>query len=421
MKRFASAALAALLTVLLLSACGDPQLFSDSETLSATVQRNKDTSVTFNYADGAQELPKAYTSYAVGITDFSLRQLRFRATASTDSFVFSPAAASLQAALLANGASKDTRQEILQALGGGALTLEDINTCSSYFKSRMESVSKADSSEANAAHVTFDSTLLVDEAVDVRSAFLQANADYYGCDIFRFDFKGEHAAQKLNHYWQSHTSDCGVPLNGSLNMVSACTLSDTWLEASAEAGSGQFKGANGAKAMPFFTSNAKLLHNGKTTGVLKYTAGNPLRLLVALPDKGTAFDNWLNGFDNTALQNLLDSMDITKTAKVTLPAISIPGSQTATALSPTLTKSGLFSLFGSKAGFSALSYTAAAAMGDFYAIDADFTLNRDGVNTTTAAPSATLADGEAFTADRPFLFFLLDNETNIPVLAGCYR
>lgn len=420
MKRRLTAVLTVWLALSVLAACGNPQVFSEGETLSASRQRNQDSAVTYNYADGAQEPPKAYTSYAGSITDFALRQLRYRAQQDSGSFVFSPAAASLQTALLANAASKDTRQELLLALGGGALTLDDLNACSSYFKSRMETVGRSDQKEADAAGVAFNGAMLLDDSVDVRSAFLQTNADYYGYDVFRFAYHGENAAQKLQHYLQPYTSDGSLACNGSLNFVSACTLHDTWLEASADAAEGTFRGAGKTEALPYFTSNAKLLHSGKTTGVLKYTAATPLKLLVALPDDGKAFDSWAESFDAAALNGLLDSMDITKTAAVTLPAISVAGDGT-TVADDRLTNSGLFSLFSGKAGFSALSYTENAAMGSFYEINAAFTLDRNGVNTTTAAPAATPADGEAFTVDRPFLFFLLDNESNIPVLAGCYR
>lgn len=421
MKRRVSAALSLLLTAAVLAACGNPQVFSEEETLSARHQRKQNSAYTFNYADGAREAPKAYSAYAGSVTDFALRQLRFRARQDSAGFVFSPMAASLQAALLANAASKDTRQEILRALGAGTLTAEDVNVCSSYCKSRLETVGKADDSEKNAAGITLDGALLLDKTVDVRSAFLQTNADFYGCDIFRYAYDGEYAAQKLNHYWQAYTDDCGIAPNGALNAVYACSVSDTWLEASAEAAEGAFRGTDKTERLPYFTSNAKLLHSGKATGVLKYTAETPLKLLVALPDDGAAFDSWVQGFDAAALNALLGSMDVTKTAAVNLPAFSVPGSKKAVAVNDRLANSGLFSLSGGKASFTALSYTEAAAMGSFYELSADFTLNRSGVNTTAAAPAAAVADGESLTVDRPFLFFLLDNESNIPVLAGCYR
>ena len=102
---------------------------------------------TYHYADGAQDPPTTYTTFANGVTTFALSAFRARSQAEKGSFVFSTASSFLQLNLLANAASADTRLEILQALAGN-LTLDDCNACSSYFKSRIESVSKIGQKEA---------------------------------------------------------------------------------------------------------------------------------------------------------------------------------------------------------------------------------------------------------------------------------
>lgn len=425
MKRRATAVAAALLAVLFAS-CGSAAEFSGSERLLDGVTRSGDVTLTYNYTDGASEPPTCYTDYSAGVTEFCLRQLRVRAQSETGSFVFSPASATLQTALLANAGSADTRQEILSALSG-TLTLEEINACSSYFQSRMESVSRAqqpdneESPDGVQERVSFDGALLADADTDVKTSFLQTDKDYYSYDVLRYAFDDGNAADKLAAYLRPYTDDSDFTPVKHIDLVGACTVSDGWLEMSSDVTKGTFKGQNGSRSADFFTSAAKLLRSKKATGALKYTAKNPLKLVVAVPNEGVDLDSYVQGFDGSELTALLDSMDVTRSAAVSLPVFSVPTDKKAVSLADVLTKSGLFTLFSDRAGFSALSFSQNIKMGAMAEIPPDFTLNRGGVN-HEANPSATaVSAGDAFTADRPFVFFLLDNESNIPVLTGIYR
>ena len=115
--------------------------------------------------------------------DFSLRQLRQHSQDAKESFVFSPASAALQLGALANGASGDTRSEILLALTG-TLGLDDLNACSSYFKSRLESVSRA-GKRAPAEQLTFGGALLHrQEALTSKPRFAGGKRFFYGYDVF---------------------------------------------------------------------------------------------------------------------------------------------------------------------------------------------------------------------------------------------
>ena len=199
--------------------------------------------------------------------------------------------------------------------------------------------------------------------------------------------------------------------------MSALALNDGWVEAAAENVKGTFNGTNGAQTADYFTSSAKLLHSDRADAVLKYTAKNPLKLLIILPKDANAFDDYVSRLDATELNRLLDSMDITKQATAALPAFSVKADKKAQPLSGTLTKCGLYTLFGSDASFSALSYSQSVKAGEMYELAPVFSLDRNGINTQTTAAAAQTEPAE-LTVDRPFVFLLLDNESNLPVLAG---
>ena len=135
-KRIACLAAAA---ALCLTACAG-EGFSDNEFLSRGVARSRDTSLTFNYADGASEPPLAYNSFANTTATFGFKLLR-RSYREDGNTAVMPANAILQLSLLLNGAKGDTKQEILFALGN-ELSADSLNTCSSYFQSRMQTVGR---------------------------------------------------------------------------------------------------------------------------------------------------------------------------------------------------------------------------------------------------------------------------------------
>lgn len=427
MKRRLTAVLAALLCLPVLASCGDNGGFSDKERLSAEQKRSTDITVTYNYADGAAEPPQNYIPYSDAVTQFSLALFSSLAKENKGSFTCSPVSSALLLSMLANGGSKDTRQEILRAVDG-SMSLEDVNACSSYFKSRMESVSRTGKKEAPAEKVTLDGALLADDGVNIKTSFLQVNADFYGYDVFRFVYSDENAAEKLGNYLKSYTSQSGIGTlkSGTINLTGAVSVVDNWLQGDKiEAAKGKFKGEDGERDAVFLTSDESCLQSEKAVGVLKYTSENPLKLLLIEPKEPEKFSEYAAGFDTAELEALLGSLDVTKKQPAVIPEFTIETDGKARALSTALSASGLYTLFSEKAAFSGLSYTQKVRLDEFYEIPPSFSLTRSGINAASdgkTAPDASLKPSkDAVVFDHPFIFMLLDNESGLPVVAGIYR
>lgn len=432
MKRLTAVFLAAIMTILVLASCANPEEFSDDERLSQKYARAKTADVTYNYEDGATEPPQAYNEYANLITGFELKYFRNRFQSSAESFVISPVSTILQLSLIANGASGDTRQEILNALC--ATTLDNVNACSSYLKSRLEYVSRIGLSQENSSekYVRLDGAFLIDDGNDIKSAFLQTDADYYGYDVFRYDFAGENAAEKLKNYLSDYTEE-GLPAQESKSgfyTVSASSVIDNWLEPYTNSGAtGVFQSTGGEREQRYLTSEESVLKSNKAVGVVKYTEKNPLKLIIAMPNEDITLKDYVKNFTNEEYAKLTDSLDITQKGKVAIPVFSTPASQKATALSDTLTDCGLYSLFTDKAQFDSLSFSESLGIAEMYDFEPAFSLTENGINkasSNTRMPvqntTETLdADADTVVFNRPFLFILADNETNIPVYIGVYR
>ena len=68
MKKALSVALCLLMAGTVLTACSNPDEFSDTENLSLKYTRSDKTDDTFNYADGAKTAPSSYDTYSAKIT-----------------------------------------------------------------------------------------------------------------------------------------------------------------------------------------------------------------------------------------------------------------------------------------------------------------------------------------------------------------
>ncbi len=438
-KKLLSGFLCAALICAALCACSDSNVFSDRERLSAGYTRPTDAEKTYNYADGAAQPPAAYNSYANLITGYELKLFRNMA-AENSTFAFSPAANAIGLSLLANGAKGDTLSEIKLALGLD-LSTEDLNTCSSYFKSRLESVSKKEESktdelsgktvaEENPGELTLGEALLFNNKSDVRTAFLQNNADYYGADIARFDFSDKGNSVKLNSLLDINYSDKLITeKDGSLCAVSYGKIKDIWL--SPYAYEDIIDGKFGNKSISFMKSTDSYIFSASAKGIIKYTAKNPLKLVLIMPNENVKISDYVKTFDSVEYTKLLESFSVTSRADASVPQFEIKSADEPEPMSGAMQKSGLYTLFSDKTDFGNLAHSDNVFLNEFYELKTGFCLNKSGVSTAsdklsevTLAAKAPVSESKEkntqLVFNRPFIFMLIDNECNIPVYMGVY-
>lgn len=440
MKKAIALLMCLALVVCTFCACGDPTDFSDGEKLSKDYTRSTDPAESFNYNDGATSAPLSYNVYASSVSNFELRLFRnyfAQKSDKTKSSVFAPATAALQLSLLANGATGDTQDEIKLALGKD-LRIDNINQCSSYFKSRMEAVSKTGSGEVDelsgkktkeskSEYVRFGLNLFFNDISDVKTSFLQTNASYFENNVYRFLFSDKNAVSKVNKSLSDFSSnDLFENLNekDSLFLVNACDMSDLWLDnySKSDIEKGTFKSGNGEKSVNFMTSNESLIKNKNAKGIIKYTSKNPLKLMIVMPNEGVSLEEYVSDFNYTEFSDLLDSVDITKKVTAQIPEFSISSEEQPQPLSDALADSGLYTLFTDDALFKNITHTDNFKLNEIYEITPEITVNAAGINSDSKIVEKRVKElektDETIKIDRPFIFLLIDNESSIPVYIG---
>lgn len=438
-KKILLSSLCAVLAVML-CACSASGGFQGGELLSEGYERSDDVSKTYNYNDGVEDLPAAYNSYANLIMGYELKLFRALA-AESGSFAFSPSADALDLSLLSNGAKGDTLAEIMLVLGSD-LSQDVLNACNSYFKSRLEAVSKISAektdelsgkklSEDNVAQIDFDSALIFNSNTDVRTSFLQSNADFYGDDIVRFDFSDDTAKESLNALFGGNETAGKVELDktDSLVTLSSIGFSDLWL--TPYGADSVYEGKFGDKTASFMKSDESCIESETAKGIIKYTAKNPLKLVLIMPNEDIGIEKYAKQFDSVEYMNLLESFSVTSRVEASIPQFEIPASSEPFAMSGVMKKSGLYNLFSDSTDFGNIAHSNGLVLNEMYELRQGFSLNKDGIFTADQKPADSklnqAQNGESETAgseleklvfDRPFIFMVIDNESSIPVYMG---
>lgn len=445
MKKTIALILALIMSASTLSACSDSERFSNKENLSDDYKRNTEASITYNYNDGTESTPSSYNNYSSYITNFELRMFRNHYALAEDknsSFVLAPINSVFQLGLIANGASGDTSDEISLALGSD-LTFDDINQCSSYFKSRIEAVSKIQSDEINelsgktedasdTEYIKFNNSLFFNDTSDIKTKFLQTNADYYGNDIFRFMFSDENALTKIGNQFTDFTDNFAITElkeADTLVSISASDISDLWLTpyAKTDIEKGTFNATGGSRDVSYMTSTESYIKSKTAQGIIKYTKKNPLKLMLVMPNEDISLDEYVSDFNHLEFTNLIESFDITKNVNAVIPEFSIKNDGKVKPLSATLEESGLYTLFTEDATFHEMSHSKDLLLNEMYDILPSITVNQAGISGTVDKDVKSVLEKhtkEVIRAesdlkfDRPFIFLLIDNETNIPIYIG---
>lgn len=441
MKKILSLFLCIALSALTLCACGDNTQISSKENLSGNYTRSNDVEQTYNFKDGAADSPSSYNEFKNEITDFELKLFRnsFKQNGG-GVYVTSPVNVVAELGVLANGASKDSQAEIMNALGDD-INLSSLNECMSYFLSRIQEVANLGNEkidELTGKKITSDSTsyvklkeaLVFNDTLDVKSKFLQTNADYYGSDIFRIDFSDENSLLKLNNEFSDFSGKTVGSLDNSNSLISilGADICDTWLDAYSQddISEGIFKASSGDKTVNFLTSNESYMRSDTAQGVVKYTSKTPLKMLFIIPNEGITLDEYISNFTNLEYQNLLGSIDITKSATAKIPEFSTESSE-AVSIKEAVSSSGLYTLFTEDSTFANLTNSTEFVFNDMYELSPKLTFNAAGIG-GVSSNDATHILGKRTTElekcdttlefNRPFMFMIIDNETNIPVYMG---
>lgn len=351
--------------------------------------------------------------------DFALRL--FRAGNKGDkNTLLSPLSVLSALAMTANGAEGETLAQMENTLG---MSKDRLNA---YFLAYLEAL-EGDKSLKSANSIWFTS----DPRFTVNQSFLQTNADFYGADIYSAPLDG----QTLNDIndWIKEKTDGMIPKMldkispaAVMYLVNALAFDAKWAVPYAEYAvqSGEFTCADGTKRTVDFLHGEEhqYLEDEKAVGFLKPYEGGKYAFVALLPKEGVSVEDYLASLDGASLQKLLENVSW-ETVYTSLPKFE---TAYGTELGSVLKEMGMVLPFDDEqADFSGLGTSTAGNIFISRVLHKTFiSVNEQGTR-AGAATVVEMTDGAMLIEDpkevyldRPFVYMLIDTETNLPFFIG---
>ena len=352
-----------------------------------------------------------------GTADFSFRLFQ-RTYHDGQNTLISPLSVLLALAMTANGTKGETLEQMEKTLCDG-YTIAELNACLYTYLQTLPSDHGARLSVAN-------SLWLREGAVTANDRFLQTCKSYYGAPVFSSDF-GKETPQQINRWVRKNTDGVIDKLIDEISPDTVMYLINTVLfdaewktvYQKSDIRDATFTTAGGEKktVSMMYSDESRYLKDENAKGFLK-PYKNGYSLVTLLPDADISLSDYIAGLSGERFLGLLgNAQDVCVSSA--LPKFDYAyGAE----LSAVLRDMGMTLPFEGSADFSAIG-------------DAQFPLrinqvihktriSVDAKGTKAGAATAVSVDKSAAMTDytvrldRPFLYAIIDNNTNLPLFIG---
>ncbi len=361
-----------------------------------------------------------------GVVDFSVGLLQkcIEEDAGKNTIV-SPASVLFALAMTANGAKGNTLAQMEDVLG---MPLGELNATMPGAL-REQSGEKYKLNLANSIWFTEEES----RRFEANQAFLQKNADSFGAEIYQTEFN--EAARKAINAWVKDETDGmieeildRIDPDAIMYLVNAVAFDAEWQTPYKESNVWEetFTNEQGKEHSTEFmhSSESFYLQDENAIGMMKYYAGGEYAFAAMLPKEGMSVADYVQTLTGAGVQELLEGVEHA-TVKVKLPKFT---GEADYSMSDMLIEMGMTDAFGAKADFTGMG---TVPPGDYIYISrilhkAKIEVDEQG----TKAAAATVVEMNRATSaeppkeikevylNRPFVYMIIDCESNLPVFMG---
>ncbi|HIZ56733.1 MAG TPA: serpin family protein [Firmicutes bacterium] len=338
--------------------------------------------------------------------------------------LISPLSVLCALAMTANGAEGNTLSQMEEVLG---LPVSDLNA---YLYAYTEGLSADENSKLSIANSIW---LKNDGSLQVEPDFLQANADWYGAGLYQAPFD-DSTLKEINDWVSDHTDGLiqdildRIPEDTVMYLINALALDAEWQEVYQEnqVRQGTFTKEDGTEqdAEMMYSTEYQFLTDDNATGFIKYYAGQKYAFAALLPNEGVRVADYAASLTGEKIDQIL-----TNAQNVAVDA-AIPKFTSAYSveMKDILTEMGMPDAFdAATADFSGIGtspqgnlYINRVLHKTFIAVDEKGTKAGAATVVEMNAESAMVEPEIVQTVhlDRPFVYMLIDCQTNTPVFMG---
>ena len=408
MKRFLSFVLVMVFALSAFTACGVPQF---DDLMDGITPRGN--------AGDAAELTDVSDA---AVTDFAIRLFK-ESMEDGENTLISPLSVLVALSMTANGADNETLSQMESVLG---MPIDQLNMWISTYMANLPEEEEYKLSLANSIWFTDD------ERFTVNQDFLQTNADYYGADIYRAPFD-DATCKDINKWVKDNTDGMiknildEIPAEAVMYLINALAFDAEWQDIyfESQVRKGEFTTENGDKRKVdmMYSEENKYLEDKKATGFIKYYKDRKYAFVALLPKEGVSVSEYISSLDGEHLNELLTN------AKSAVVNTSIPKfeSEYDVEMSEVLKGMGMPDAFSSAAAdFSKLGHSTEGNIFISRVLHKTF-ISVDERGTKAGAATVVemndecamlVEDPKQVYLDRPFVYMLIDCETNLPFFIG---
>ena len=386
---------------------------TDTSNKAATKTINLTKEITKNKVDGKnadKNFINTQANFAVNLFKQSVNANK------NQNILISPLSAEIVLSMAFNGAEGETKKEFEKLMDG--LTTEQINK---YLYSYINSL------DDSKIKLNIDNSIWIRNGLQVKEDFLKINKNYYNADIFSTNFNADTvddinnwASDKTNGIIKDLLSYNDIDKSTAMCLVNALLFDADWQEIYSHSDAIQtFTNINGEeKTVQTLKALSSFYYDdGKATGFNKNYTGENFSFVTLLPNKDININDYINGLTGKELLKTLNN-PMNVFANTQMPEFSYDCNCD---MLKTLSDLGLPSAFNS-------------AKANFEKICSNLYINKfihktkisvNEVGTKAAAASAATMNKSAalpkeyeVIIDRPFVYMIIDNETNLPIFIG---
>lgn len=320
-------------------------------------------------------------------------------------------------ALVQNGAESETLVQLEQALGG-----LDRDTLNAYMRAYCDFLTESD-------ELKIANSVWTDSSAEAKQAFLQKAVDSYSAQLFSAPLSDPKTVESVNS-WVKKNTDGMIPKiiekadrYAVMMLVNAIAFDAKWETPykRSDIEKLEFTSYSGSKKKTDFMCSTEnvYLKDGGAVGFMKPYKNGRFAFAALLPDENTGIDDYVASLSGDKLMKIFSSAKRGNEVNVKMPKFR---AEYSAQLIDTLKKMGVKDAFDSKtADFSSLienrdAYIATVVHKTFIEVDENGT--RAAASTLVGADTMSLMEPYSVCLNRPFVYMIVDTETNLPLFIG---
>jgi serpin B len=355
--------------------------------------------------------------------DFSVELFKNAYSKGENSLV-SPTSVYLALGMTANGAAGNTAGEFEALLGKNEINIKDLNA---YYYSLANKLTKVESGKVSIANSIWYRD---DESIDVKKEFLQANADYYKAAAYKADFSSPRTVDDINNWVKGNTGGLidrivnEIDRESLMYLINAVYFEDKWEKAYEKTSilEYEFNLADGTTKLAEFMHSEEqgFIKDTDAQGFIKPYKNGRYSFVALLPNEDIKIDEYIKSLSGDKFINLIKNRS-NESVSAAIPKFT---AEYDVELSEPLQQMGLLQCFNeANADFTNMG---TSKNGNIFV---DEVLHKtyisvDDVGTKAAAvtkvglKTAGNVILQSVVLDRPFIYAIVDNETNLPLFIG---